>query len=66
MEALKGCDYQKQYCSAGCDNECHFDPDMQYQNSVTDRPMEHTMNETIGCRECHFDFSRLDEYKREC
>ena len=41
--------------------ECHFDPDVQYQNSVTDRPMEHTINETIGCRECHFDFSRLDD-----
>lgn len=40
---------------------CHFDPDVWYQNSVTDRPMEHTINETIGCRECHFDFSRLDD-----
>ena len=39
--------------------KCHFDPDVQYQGTIQDRPVEHTTNETIGCRACHFNYTRV-------
>ena len=39
--------------------KCHFDQDVQYQGTIQDRPVEHTTNETIGCRACHFNYTRV-------